>query len=500
MLAKLGLDQRDLWIVLLLFTVSRVLYAWLGVEFDVSTLPGYMQFIDMKLLETRLLESLWYYHANPPLLNLVTGIGLKLFGVHAPLFLAVVFHTLGLTMALAVYMLTMRLSAARPAAIVVTGLLVFSPAFVLHENWLMYTFPATTLLTVSAWLLFRFVESGRTRWAVAFLGTLATLLLTRSLFHLAWMILIVILLTVCLWSRRRQVLLAAVVPVLVVVFWYGKNYYLFGTFSTSTWMGIGLSNIATLVATKDELQPLVEQGKLTQYALISRYTEKDRLFNPQQRPPTGIPVLDQVKKSSGAYNFNNQQLIDIDRYYKHDAFTVMRTYPFSYVIGLSISNRLFFSPSTLSPYFSRGNLEAVQPMELLYVPLLHGTGLKPLIIVQPHFGFESRWYLVINPSVPLIVTWILVLGYGYLQARKGVLSRDPEKLPRAIAIGFILVSVSYIYVIGTALELAENYRYRFMTEPLMFVLTATALTSLVRVIKSKFGAAPAPASHPAAGQ
>ena len=85
---------------------------------------GYMQFIDVQLLENRLLESLWYYHANPPMLNLLAGIGLKLFGTHAGVFFSVVFHVLGLLAAFAVYALTLRLSTAPAVAVIATAALV----------------------------------------------------------------------------------------------------------------------------------------------------------------------------------------------------------------------------------------------------------------------------------------------------------------------------------------------------------------------------------------
>jgi len=277
-----------------------------------------------------------------------------------------------------------------------------------------------------------------------------------------------------------------VLPVLVVALWYGKNYYYFGTFSASTWMGLGLSNISTLVATRDELQPLVNDGRLTPFALVSRYRQKDLLFA-SQLPATGIPVLDQVRKSSGEYNFNNRQLIAINRYYTHDAVTVIRTYPFSYVVGLIIANRLFFSPSSMNLYFSEANRAAARPMEQIFNPLLYGVGANPRWLEQPHFGFNKDGFLEVNTSVLLIVQWILVLGYGYVQARRGVMSKDPELRPRALVIGFIVVSALYLYAVGTAFELAENYRYRFNIEPLFLVLTATAATGLVRVVRDKLG-------------
>lgn len=485
---SLDLRWRDVGIVAALFFVSRALYAWLGVQFDGTTLGYYMQFIDTELLAHRLLESIWYYHANPPLLNLLVGIGFKLFGLGGVVaFCNVIFHLLGLLAALSVYALTWKLSGARIAAYVATGLMVFSPSFVLYENWLMYSFPAAVLLTVSALALYRYLQTLETRWCVTFFGILAVLLLTRSLFHIAWMVLVAALLTAVLWNRRRQVMLAAVLPILVVAFWYGKNYYYFGVFSSSTWMGLGLSNISTLVVTREELEPLVEDGRLTPFALVSRYQNMDMLFTAQQLPPTGIPVLDEVRKANGFYNFNSQQLIAINKYYTHDAITVIRTYPFSYVVGLVISNRLFFSPSNMNLYFSDGNRASVKPMERIFNPLLYGVGAEPQFTRQPHFGFANGGSLEVNTSVMLIAAWILVLGYGYVQARQGLMSGNPDQRPRAVVIGFIVMTALYLYAVGTALELAENYRYRFLIEPLFFVLSATAITSLVRTVRRRVG-------------
>ncbi len=481
---SLGLDRRDLLIVAGLFVISRLLYAALGLRFDASPFPGYMQFIDSELLSTRLLESIWYYHANPPMFNLAAGIGYKLFGSNLGVFCAVIFHLLGLLTALCVYLLTWRFSASRIAAGIAAGLLVFSPAFVLYENWLMYSFPAVALLTMSAAALYQYALTQKSRWCIGFFSLLAILLLTRSLFHIAWMILIAALLTATMWDRRRQVLVAAVLPILVVAFWYGKNYYYFGAFSTSTWMGLGLSNISTLVVTRKELQPLVDDHRLSPYALISRYQQIDQLFA-QSAQPTGVPVLDRIRKSSGEYNFNNIQIVAIDRHYTADAVTVIRNFPFSYVIGLIISNRLFFSPPSMNLYFSDANRAAARPMERVFNPLLYGTGARPAEMRQPTFGFDTNSVLEVNTSIPLILVWWIVLGYGYAQSRQGLLSKQPARRPRAIVIGFVVVTALYLYVVGTAFELAENYRYRYLIEPLFLVLTVTALTSLLNILRGK---------------
>lgn len=483
-LAGLTGQRRDILIVIGLCVLSRLLYAWLGVRFDFGPFPWYMQFIDAPLLQERLLESLWYYHANPPMLNLVAGVGLKLFGEHVGTFCAVLFHLLGVLLALAVFALTSRLSGSRLAGHIAAGLLVFSPAFVLYENWMMYTFPAVALLTISAVALYRYAQTLQTRWCVTFFAVLTVLLLTRSLFHLAWMVVVAALLMLAMRGQRRQVLLAAIFPVLIVAGWYAKNYYLFGMFSSSSWMGLGLSNIATLVATREELQPMVADGRLTPYALVSRYRQTQKLFLPPA-PATGIPVLDQIVKADGHPNYNNSRIVEMNRYYTHDAVTVARTFPFSYVMGLVISNRLFFSPTNMNLYFNEGNRAAARPMEKLLNPLLYGVGTESRLLKQPHFGFDHNMRLEVNTSVPFIVLWWVVLGYGYVQARRGMLSGSPDSRPRALVIGFIVFTALYIYVVGTAFELAENYRYRYLVEPLFLVLTVTAATSLIAAVRRR---------------
>lgn len=466
--------------VAVMFGVSRLHYAILGLHFDASTFPGYMQFIDPELLTHHLIESLFYYHANPPLLNLFTGIGLKLFGPSAAVFFCIAFHALGLALALCVYMLTRALSGSRLAAMTVTVLIEFSPAFVLYENWFMYTFPATALLCISAWCLFRYVETGNARWCAAFFWILALLLLTRSLFHLAWFMLVAALLALFQPRNRREVLLMALAPFLVTALWYGKNFLLFGSFSSSTWLGIGMSNIATLMVPRTELEPFVANHQLSRYALVSRYEQTNDLFAAAPHTHPDIPVLDQVFKSSGGYNFNNESIVVTSPLYRHDALFVIRHFTGRYFLGLLISNRLFFSSSDLNLYFDAHNRAAALRMDEIFDPLFYITGTARQRIQQPHFGFHDKYYLEVNSSLLLFLVWWIVLGYGYWRARHGILYGNTA---RGIVAGFIVLTAVYVYAVGTTLELAENYRYRFLVEPLFLVLEAAAVTAFVRTIR-----------------
>ena len=476
-------DRYDFLTVVALFACSTALYAVLGVRFDGSTLSS-MAFIDQPLLAERLLESLWYFHATPPLLNLIVGIGIKAFGEHAAAFYTVFFHIVGFLAALCVYLLAWRLSASRVAAAVTTALLLFSPQFVLNENCLFYDFLATALLIFATYALYHFVQTRSVRWGVGFFALLAVLLLTRSVFHLAWMVVITALLLVFLWEWRRQILLAAAVPLLIVALWYGKNAYYFGKFGASTWMGLGLYNVTTMLVPQRELVPLVQRHELSTWALVSRYDPRGLIFRAQLRPPLGVPVVDNMTKADGRANWNYRDIPAIDRYYTADALTVARRFPATYVFGLYLSNRLYFSPTSFSPYWLPGNAAAVQPMERIFTPLLSGVSANVGLTSLAPYGFPDELTTRINPSPLLIAVWLAAFGSAYALARKAFIQRAARADPAGIVMGFLFVTAVYLYVISTTIELGENYRYRFLIEPLFFVLTAAVIMRGLRALRS----------------
>lgn len=476
----------DLGLVALLTIASGIAYYAAGVRFDTSPFPGYIQFIDAELLSERLLESLWYSHAHPPGLNLLVGVAYKIFGEGAPTFLSLLFHGLGLVFAVGVFALTLRLTGARLAAYVCTALLVTSPGFVLYENWLMYTFLEVVLLVASAVALYQALDRRSTAWAAALFTTLAVLVLTRGLFHLGWFALVALYVA---WAspNRRQVAAAAALPLIAATAWYAKNFFYFGTFAGSTMFGLGLSNIGTLTVPRADLEPLVERGVVSPLALVSRYEGVDLLFAAGNDPPSGIPVLDRPRKSSGEYNYNYRPLIALNEQYARDSLAVIRQYRAGYAIGLIVANRLFFSPSSMNEYFSPQNRAAAKPFERVFNPVLYGVRADPGFIVQPHFGFDVPPSLEVNTSLWMIGLWVLVLVFGWLRVRPAFFARAVEDRVACLTLGYLLFVMVYVHALGTLVELGENYRYRFVVEPFLAVAAAVLATDGVRRIAGRWG-------------
>jgi hypothetical protein len=80
----------------------------------------------------------------------------------------------------------------------------------------------------------------------------------------------------------------------------------------------------------------------------------------------------------------------------------------------------------------------------------------------------------------LIAAWLGVFGWCYVEARRALVDPAARTDPRIVVMGFLVLTALYVYVLATTIELGENYRYRFMLEPLFFVLAAAALTTAAR--------------------
>src|SRR5262249_14846646 len=96
--------------VVLSVIASRVIYAALGVRFDITPLTAYYQLIDPQLLTTELLKSIWYLRDQPPLMNLLAGIGLKLAPAYFSQLTSAAYFAIALVWPLVLVRLLLRLS------------------------------------------------------------------------------------------------------------------------------------------------------------------------------------------------------------------------------------------------------------------------------------------------------------------------------------------------------------------------------------------------------
>ena len=224
-----------------LFVVSRIAYRLAGIGFDTRSTWRTWIFLDGRFLEADLFESIANLHSQPPLFNLFYGLVLHLpDSLQKPVY-TLTFVALGALLTYSLYALSSGLGVNRNLAFGATLVFIVGPTNVLYENWFHYAYPVAVLLCASGLFLLLFFRTQHRRWAVAFFVVLALVLLTRSSYHLVFLLAVVALVAWASQLRARQVVLIAALPVLVVVLWYGKNLAMFDTFSSSSWLGMNLA-------------------------------------------------------------------------------------------------------------------------------------------------------------------------------------------------------------------------------------------------------------------
>ena len=336
-----------------------------------------------------------------------------------------------------------------------------SPAALLYENYLFYTYPLAALLCGAALCLHRFLSEGRTKDGAAFFGLAGAVVLTQGLFHLVWLAALVAGVALARRGTWRQVALTAAIPLALAFGWYGKNLALFGSFSSSSWLGMNLGRVVAFSVSDDQRWALAKEGRISLVSLVPpfRALEDYRSLVPPQ-PATGIPALDQERKSTGPANFNNKAYLALSRSYLKDDLTLIRVYPRAYLRSVLFGFFYYLLPATDYPFSPRsmGTLRpAVDAFDRFVCLRLEGAG-----------GTGS-----LAPGLALALPVLLL--YGLARLVKPGAASDPAFRGTLL---FLWGSILYVMLVGNLLEIGENNRFRFETDPFYVVLLGMALTTL----------------------
>ena len=451
----------------LAFIVSRLLYIQAGLRFDSTPPKYYYQFIDPQLLRTRLFESIWYLHSQPPLFNLLTGLLYQRFSPQSRIY-QLLFLSLGFVFSLFLYWLGLRLRLKKWVSALLTIWFMISPATVLYENLYFYTYLTAFLLVFAALTLSKFLETESFWWGFGFFSAIAALCLTWAIFHLFWMI-AVNLLVALFYRNWRKLTIVSLIPVLIVAGWYVKNYFLFGTFGSSSWAGMNLSHVTFLspLTTQSVRDELVKQGELTSYPITEPFRAiadyKGLIPTPS---PRGIPVLDENIKSTEAINFNHTFYIPLSELMLKDAIHFIRIHPDLYINSVRQGFAIYFHAS--SDYLLLKK-KLTRHLASWWDKIFYGQ------LSDYHGDFNNRW-----KSNPLYVGWFLVVAYiaATLNGGKIVIAHNPSDRVFVAVIAFMTFTILYFTFMANFFDLGENNRFRFTIDPFVFLLVGRLIQNL----------------------
>ena len=86
-----------------------------------------------------------------------------------------------------------------------------------------------------------------------------------------------------------------------------------------------------------------------------------------------------------------------------------------------------------------------------------------------------------------MITFPLVIFFGLIRQFTMYRNAAPERRGSAVILAYLLFNILYIYGLATFLELAENYRYRFIQEPLVLVVISLLLGDLILTLRKSRG-------------
>jgi hypothetical protein len=470
--------HKERWFLVLVFAVSRVAFWWLGVRFDASPIPFFMQYLDPRILRGDLARGTYWLHSQPPMMNVVIGVALKMGPAAKPVLWAL-FVALSLYGVLALYGLLRALRLGRRVSVAVAFVFALSPALVLYENWLFYALPTAVGCTVVASSLARLIRRPRRRDGLILIGAATALAWTWGVFHLVWLAALVVVVVVRT-KRARSVVLVGALALVATVALYAKNAVIAGHFAPSSWAGMNLYRVASAGVPRKEVARVVAEARVPRlvlqppFAPISSYRDARLSAGCLRGSHRAICA---EKKHGGHVNYNHIGYARLSNDYADAASALIVAYPGAYADSVGLAAVRFWNPPS-DTSFVGSNRKRIRRYADAFT-------------VFPNFAFGEPTG---SPSdgrqkLERRVTWgpsaIVALAAGLVVV--GLLRRKASIRRGVAPVVAPLFVFGWFFVVSSLFEIGENERFRFTVEPLIFALVAWAIVVVARAVASRFG-------------
>ena len=468
-------------LVLLAATIAaRVFYAsYAGLRFDAETLDYYFQFVDPVLLRDHLLESVFHLHSQPPLFNLFVGVVLKLFPSQYAVAFNVIYVGFGVVLILSMFHLQLRLGVRPRLAAVVTGVFAVSPVTALYENWLYTTYLVAAILTVAALFLHRYLTNERLGDAVGFFTALGVVVLTRGSYHPLWFLLPALAVLCAVPRVRRRTLISMAIPLTLVIAVSVHQYVQFGSLTNGrVYQELNLAQMTTLRLPAETRERLIRSGRISEINNLPIYAAKAGDYAPYFAPPapTGIAVLDQQVKSTGAANWHSSAFRDVAHRYGKDGRFVLRTYPGLYLSALRENVAHFFRPADQSDPFRVSESRGARSTPL--TDRMWSVTRAWDVLTAGQLRYEGVAFLGVLALLASVAYAFFFFFRWFARRKPPRIRGDRSARADAVTVLFMVYTFVYVGVVTILFSSDDHSRYRFEVAPLACVLLAMLLSEV----------------------
>ena len=444
------LDRRDfVWAALL--ALAHALLAALYVAFfeltilvdsKLSDWDWFMQTLPLEALRRDLGGSLWFLHAQPPLLNLVGGSLIQLFYPHHLEALHAFNVLLGALISGLFYLLAAHFVTRRWIAIVWALILAFNPALYLYEAYVLYEVLTAFLVMATLAALLWHWQTQKPAALYTFLLALNLLILTRSVYHIVLLAPALLLFWWLARGQARRVVFVGALICLLSAGWYAKNLVLFDTFSASSWSGIGLWKAASRGDKLPELPALVEAG-----VLDAAVVAEGAFAPPSHFVQYGFDQSSEIAVLAND-DFNNVNVPAISALYGRNALRLIARLPAEYAHTVYLSYLQFSQPAARFKHLAP-NAEEIPWHEMLYADLLQGAA------VMGRYG-TLQFFLL-----PIALILYIVQFLRRLAAARW---NFPRVICDDVVLFWCALIIVYTTLVSLTMEYGENDRFKFLVE------------------------------------
>ncbi len=458
------------------YILSRLAFAASGIRFDMTLLDLAWQNLDVVSLQNDLARSVFYQHSQPPLFNFLLGVVLKLFPESYPVVFELMFHVCGLVIFFLLFKILRHFEFGSWGALAIAAIFSISPEAILYENWLFYTWPIATLLTFATYVLLRYQATRLPRYAALFILSIAVLCLTRSMFHLVYLgLCLALVLSIRTTSQRRRTIgMFSVCSLGVVGSVYLKNLLIFGFFGTSSWLGMNLYRVVNTDAVSSE----AADTEVTSVRTFSSMSDYPKRYRGVPATFSEIPALTTEHKKVGYKNLNHYGYVRISREYMAGALSAIKSDPGYYLRNVAVNWVRYYPKPGWSIKFMTENSGAIEG----YINVTSLAGPR-FFIERNVLGFRKpRRFPLSSLLILLGALFLVVVNVGFHFVR---FAKSGEHAEHLLILGFMVLTILYVAIVGNLVEHGENNRFRVETDPLLYLAVMIVVRDIWRAAAAK---------------
>jgi hypothetical protein len=426
----------------------------LGIDIEAEpskTWDWFWQTIPADLLERDMFASLAWFHAQPPFYNLFGGLFIKAFHPHHLQALQYAHILLGALLSAMLASVAFRLTRSATVAFFLAAALALHPSLFLYEAYPLYTLLVAFLVVSSVFFLSMHMGTKRPRHLIGFIVAVNLIVLTRSLYHLVFLVPAVLIVCALAGADWKRILAISLAICSLSAGWYAKNQIQFGFFGSSSWAGLGLWKIA-----KSRYSPR-QLAKLTQKEVVDAVAVDHHPFSrPSIFRQYGFNQTSDIEVMS-RNDFNNVNVIQISEFYFQNATRLILHDPLHYIRNVYEGYLWFSSPSAAFKHL-KVNADKLGWFEDVVSEIVLG---RYLFRLTGNENGSLVFFLLPIALIAYLVVLIRRLGFS-ASSWTDYLRRDAPMLFAAWVVG-------YTAAVGSSFEIHENHRFQFMCEHMIWL-------------------------------